>query len=390
MKPSKYSDFAHTGPGTLAGRFIRHFWQPVYVGADLKIGHPVRIQILNEYFTLYRGESGTPYVLEDRCPHRQTSLALGSVEGDCIRCFYHGWKFDGHGQCTEQPAEKASFAAKVKARAYPTREYVGLIFAYLGEGEAPVFPRFPELDDVEGVLVANRHPVPCNYFQRIENDLDETHVHFVHRVSTDSYGLDELPDIDCTETDYGILRVGARQGGGANQTRTAHWMMPNVHFLDLPPSPSHPHWTVYLAYRVPVDDENMVTLSVAIRPKGSNTSGRRETIEPDPAKLTEDVLAGRIRIQEIDPKYPGLFVVQDNVALAGQGRICWSTGRRNWRRSDHGRRLDIGGAGGRRPARDLARGQTGRDIDGLAKNCRRRAVWCARALEPAGFCRQGR
>ena len=121
MKPSKYSDFAHTGPGTLAGRFIRHFWQPVYVGADLKVGRPVRIQILNEYFTLYRGESGTPYVLEDRCPHRQTSLSLGWVEGDCIRCFYHGWKFDGHGQCVEQPAEKAGFAAKVKARAYPTR-----------------------------------------------------------------------------------------------------------------------------------------------------------------------------------------------------------------------------------------------------------------------------
>jgi 5,5'-dehydrodivanillate O-demethylase len=321
MKPSKYSDFAHTGPGTLAGRFIRRFWQPVYVGTDLKIGHPVRIQILNEYFTLYRGESGTPYVLEDRCPHRQTSLALGWVEGDCIRCFYHGWKFDGHGQCTEQPAEKASFAAKVKARAYPTEEYLGLIFAYLGEGEAPPLPRFPELDDVEGVLVANRHPVPCNYFQRIENDLDETHVHFVHRVSTDSYGLDELPEIDCTETDYGILRVGARQGGGANQTRTAHWMMPNVHFLDLPPSPSHPHWTVYLAYRVPVDDENMITLSVAVRPVGSNTSGRRETIEPDPSQMTEDVLAGKIRIQDIDPKYPGLFVVQDNVALSGQGRI---------------------------------------------------------------------
>ena len=44
-------------------------------------------------------------------------------------------------------------------------------------------------------------------------------------------------------------------------------------------------------------------------------------IDPDPAKLTEEVLAGRIRIQDIDPKYPGLFVVQDNVALAGQGRI---------------------------------------------------------------------
>ena len=319
MKPSDTSDFAHIGPGTLAGRFIRQFWQPVYIGSELKAGRPVRIQILGEYFTLYRGESGAPYVLEDRCPHRQTSLSLGWVEGDCIRCFYHGWKFDGHGQCQEQPAEKANFAGKVKARAYPTEEYLGLIFAYLGEGEAPALPRFPELEEVDGVLVAQRHPVPCNYFQRIENDLDETHVHFVHRVSTDSYGLNELPEIDVSETDYGILRVGARQGGGANQTRTAHWMMPNVHFLDLPPSPDHPHWTVYLAYRVPIDDENMQTLSVAIRPAGSQST--RGKIEPDPIQLTEDVLAGKIRIQDIDPKYPGLFVVQDNVALAGQGRI---------------------------------------------------------------------
>jgi 5,5'-dehydrodivanillate O-demethylase oxygenase subunit len=325
MKPSKYSDFAHIGPGTLAGRFIRHFWQPVYLGSELKAGRPVRIQVLGEYFTLYRGDSGTPYVLEDRCPHRQTSLALGWVEGDCIRCFYHGWKFDGHGQCTEQPAEKAAFAGKVKARAYPTREYLGLIFAYLGEGEAPEFPRFPEMEDVEGVLVANKHPVPCNYFQRVENDLDETHVHFVHRVSTDSYGLNELPEIDVDETDYGILRVGARQGSGANLTRTAHWMMPNVHFLDLPPSPSHPHWTVYLAYRVPIDDESMQTLSVVVRPNGSDNSdnGVRKKIEPDPNQLTEDVLAGKLRIQDIDPNYPGLFVVQDNVALIILLRKLW-------------------------------------------------------------------
>lgn len=319
MTSSDHWDFAHIGPGTLAGRFIRHFWQPIYIASDLEPGRPVRVKALGEYFTLYRGNSGTPYLLEDRCPHRQTSLALGWVEGDCIRCFYHGWKYDGAGQCVEQPAEKANFAAKMQARAYPTEEYLGLIFAYLGEGAAPKLPRFPELETPEGVLIAQRHSVPCNYFQRIENDLDETHVHFVHRVSTDGYGLDELPEIDVNETDYGILRIGARRGGGANATRTAHWMMPNVHFLDLPPSPDHPHWTVYLAYRVPIDDENMQTLSVAIRPAGSQ--GPRQKLDPDPAQLTEDVLAGKIRVQDIDPNYPGLFVVQDNVALAGQGRI---------------------------------------------------------------------
>ena len=30
-----YTDFAHTGPGTLAGRYLRTFWQPVYVARDL-------------------------------------------------------------------------------------------------------------------------------------------------------------------------------------------------------------------------------------------------------------------------------------------------------------------------------------------------------------------
>jgi 5,5'-dehydrodivanillate O-demethylase len=323
MKARDTTDFAHIGPGTLAGKFVRQFWQPIYVGAELKKGRPVRVKALGEYFTLYRGDSGAPFIVEDRCPHRQTSLALGTIEGDCIRCFYHGWLFDGDGQCREQPAEKASFAKKVRARAYPAEEYLGLIFAYLGEGPAPELPRFPELDQAEGTLVVNRHPVPCNYFQRIENDLDETHVHFVHRVSTDSYGLDELPEIVVNETDYGILRVGARTGGGANATRTAHWMMPNVHFLDLPPSPGHPHWTVYLAFRVPVDDENMVTLSISVRPAdpSGTRQAQRHAIDPDPMQLTEDILAGKLHIQDVDPKYPGLFVVQDNVALAGQGRI---------------------------------------------------------------------
>jgi 5,5'-dehydrodivanillate O-demethylase oxygenase subunit len=37
--------------------------------------------------------------------------------------------------------------------------------------------------------------------------------------------------------------------------------------------------------------------------------------------VTEDVLAGKLRVQDLDPGYPGLFQVQDNVALAGQGRI---------------------------------------------------------------------
>ena len=36
-----YTDFAHTGPGTLAGRFMRRFWQPVYLAAKLPPGREI-------------------------------------------------------------------------------------------------------------------------------------------------------------------------------------------------------------------------------------------------------------------------------------------------------------------------------------------------------------
>jgi 5,5'-dehydrodivanillate O-demethylase len=51
-------DFVHTGPGTLAGRYLRRFWQPIYRAKDLPAGHARPIKIMNEEFTLYRWEIG--------------------------------------------------------------------------------------------------------------------------------------------------------------------------------------------------------------------------------------------------------------------------------------------------------------------------------------------
>jgi 5,5'-dehydrodivanillate O-demethylase len=316
-------DFAHIGPDTLAGRFIRHFWQPVWPSAEIEKGRPRRVEILGEHVTVYRGESGKVHIVQDRCPHRQTQLSLGWVEGDCIRCFYHGWMFDGAGRCVDQPAEKQSFKDKVTIRAYPAREYLGFVFAYFGDGAAPAFPLFPELEEADGTLSVTRHVVPCSYFQRIENDLDETHVHFVHKVSTGAVGLDELPEIEVEESAYGIFRRGARQGGKANATRFGHYLMPNTLLVDLPPSPDNPYWTLHLAWRVPVRDDRMASYIVSLR-KGEQGDGRIRTgraITPDPLDVTEDILAGKLRVQDLSPDYRGIFQVQDNVALAGQGRI---------------------------------------------------------------------
>src|SRR5439155_12819793 len=165
--PAAYTDFAHIGPGTLAGRYLRRFWHPVARAEDLPAGGTKPLRVLGEGYTLYRGEGGIPHVVAPRCAHRGTQLSTGWVEGDCLRCFYHGWKYDASGQCVEQPAEDGSFAAKVKIRGYPTEEYLGLVFAYLGEGGAPPLPRYSELEG-EGVLDVSSYVRHCSYFNSLE------------------------------------------------------------------------------------------------------------------------------------------------------------------------------------------------------------------------------
>ena len=35
---ASFTDFEHTGPGTLAGRFLRSAWQPIHRSQDLPVG----------------------------------------------------------------------------------------------------------------------------------------------------------------------------------------------------------------------------------------------------------------------------------------------------------------------------------------------------------------
>ena len=80
----KIDDFVRTGPGTLAGRYIRRYWQPVYVAEKLPKGKIVPIKILGEDLALYRGESGKAHLMTNECPHRLTRLNIGWIEGATV------------------------------------------------------------------------------------------------------------------------------------------------------------------------------------------------------------------------------------------------------------------------------------------------------------------
>ena len=47
MTDITWEDLLRTGPGTLAGRYLRRFWQPVFRSKDLSPGQAAPIRIMN-------------------------------------------------------------------------------------------------------------------------------------------------------------------------------------------------------------------------------------------------------------------------------------------------------------------------------------------------------
>jgi 5,5'-dehydrodivanillate O-demethylase oxygenase subunit len=314
-------DFVHTGPGTIAGRYLRRFWQPIYLSRDLAKGKLVPIRVMGEDFTLYRGESGRPYLTVHRCPHRGTQLSNGWVQGEQLSCRYHGWTFDPTGQCTAQPAEPQPFCSKVKIATYPAREAIGWIFAYLGEGTAPPFPEWPKLGQF-----LHRHRIDCNYFQSAENILDDVHVHFSHHNSEllRRSRRAAIPKVSAYETPFGLTQ----QLEHVRSTELNHFIMPNMCYLQFDYRKRTKVSTLF-AY-VPIDDTHhnhyMSTTAAISSPKFINKligfvawvdARRGVTKDQWFSKKTSEVLSGKSTFERItNPR------LQDTVICVGQGAIA--------------------------------------------------------------------
>ena len=149
QRGDRLNRLTQTSPGTEMGALLRLFWQPIAVARELAPGTAKAVRVLGEDLTLYRGASGAPYLVGGVCAHRRTVLHTGWVEGEGVRCVYHGWKYDGTGQCTLRPAENDAGLPPVRIPGYPAWEYAGMIFAYLGPAPAPAFD-LPRKDVFEG------------------------------------------------------------------------------------------------------------------------------------------------------------------------------------------------------------------------------------------------
>lgn len=171
------------GPGTPAGEMLRRYWWPVGFSERVTAkGEPVKIKLLSEDLVLFRDGQGALGVLGLHCSHHGTSLEFGRVEDAGIRCCHHGWLYDVRGRCLEQPAEPqdSSFKARVQHPSYQAQDLAGFIFAYIGPEPAPLLPNYDLFlrEDGERELGAGREY--CNWLQRAENSVDQTHLVSLH------------------------------------------------------------------------------------------------------------------------------------------------------------------------------------------------------------------
>ena len=193
MPPPTYKEeLTEVGPGTPMGELLRRYWHPVGMAADA-CDTPRKLRVLGEDLILFRDKTGRPGLVYPHCAHRGASLYYGKVEEGGIRCCYHGWMFDVHGHCVDQPCEPDGGRARDKVRQpwYPVQEQYGLVWAYMGPPEKkPVLPKYECLETLdEGeFLEADDNSIggggpkiiPCNWLQHYENLVDPFHVVVLH------------------------------------------------------------------------------------------------------------------------------------------------------------------------------------------------------------------
>ena len=128
-------------------------WTAVGLTLDLEPGTVAGVIVEGREWALWRSPSGNAHVWEDRCPHRGMRLSFGFVRGDRLACLYHGWQYDGGGQCRYIPAHpELDVPATIRVSTQAVAESGGLIWAVL-EGEPAPAPSFEAALPVRSLYV---------------------------------------------------------------------------------------------------------------------------------------------------------------------------------------------------------------------------------------------
>ena len=261
-------------PDTPMGNYLRCHWHPVALSEEVAKPDcaPIRLKVMGEDLLLFRDSNGNTGLIEPFCAHRGADLFFGRNEECGIRCIYHGWKYDIHGNCIDMPnvPKDAAYHGKIKIKAYPTQEFADMVWAYMGPPDIQPF----EVPQLEAGLVPPSHRyvtkrlVECNWTHSMEGALDTAHFSFLHmpapafrkddssNIAADESRIrwlrnDPAPRFKIIDHEVGFLIGGARNADpGDHYWRLTQYMLPTH---SITPS-AMPNETYYGYSWVPIDD----------------------------------------------------------------------------------------------------------------------------------------
>ena len=261
-------------PNTPMGNYLRCHWHPVALSEEVAKPDcaPIRLKVMGEDLLLFRDSKGKTGLIEPFCAHRGADLFFGRNEESGIRCVYHGWKYDIHGNCIDMPnvPKDAAYHGKIKIKAYPTQEFADMVWAYMGPPDIQPF----EVPQLEAGLVPPSHRyvtkrlVECNWTHSMEGALDTAHFSFLHmpapafrkddssNIAADESRIrwlrnDPAPRFKIIDHEVGFLIGGARNADpGDHYWRLTQYMLPTH---SITPS-AMPNETYYGYSWVPIDD----------------------------------------------------------------------------------------------------------------------------------------
>ena len=168
----------------------------------------------------------------------------------------------------------------------------------------------------------------------------------MHRESYIASGRVGIPIVTVEETEYGYSTAQRLPSEATHwQESMTHFMMPNANYATrTAPELGRDSWREAVAWRVPVDDQNMLSFGVnythmPVEKRADYIARRKAKAEvlaklPPYTDVAEAVLRGELRIEDIADRHDHpdrLFNIQDYVSQVGQSRIpnrdAWHMGR---------------------------------------------------------------
>lgn len=304
------------GAGTPAGEMLRRYWWPVAFSQDAKPrGAPLKIKLLGEEFVLFRDGTERLGLMALHCSHRGTSLEYGRIEERGIRCCYHGWLYDIHGNCLEQPAEPAgsTFKDRVKHPAYRAQDAGGLIFGYIGPEPAALLPSYDLLVRDDGCRVVGGDIEDCNWLQRAENSADGAHSIALHAAGYPNMAL-KRPRITWEPTRFGIKETTWIED--LAKPRISHYVFPSHVRHSAARVGESPRQVI--RFRVPTDDFTTTTFWIDFYPHKNGEPAQPELLKVKGFRKNQPGVYERV----IDGWWNLPNREQDRVAQETQGVIA--------------------------------------------------------------------